>query len=179
MDDLNRLKVPVALRPIAAEIAELTDAVCASLLDEEYTVLAQQLIAQLARKRPSPLVSGTRKAWAGGVLYALGQVNYLFDPAARPHITPDQLAQAVGVARSTMSTKAKLIRDQLKIDHFSGTYQRADVLARNPLIWMVMINGLLWDIRELSVEVQIAAYQQGVIPYVPAHQAQATEEPEL
>ena len=75
-----------------------------------------------------------------------------------------------------MSTEAKLIRDQLRIDYFSGTYQRADVLARNPLIWMVMIDGLLWDIRELSVEVQIAAYQQGVIPYVPAHQAQAIEE---
>jgi Domain of unknown function (DUF6398) len=173
---MERLKVPAALRPIAAEIIELTDAVCASLLDEEYAALARQAVAQLARKRPSPLVSGTRKAWAGGVLYALGQVNFLFDSATRPHVTADQLAQAVAVAKSTMSAKAKLIRDRLKIDHFSGKYQRADMLARNPLIWMVMIDGLLWDVRQLPVEVQIAAYQQGVIPYVPAHLAQATEE---
>ena len=37
------------------------------------------------------------------VVYALGQVNFLFDASGEPHLTADELSAAFGVAKSTMS----------------------------------------------------------------------------
>lgn len=46
------------MRPVAEEIIQITDQVCAQLLDAEYAALTRQAVAKLARKRPSPLLSG-------------------------------------------------------------------------------------------------------------------------
>lgn len=168
MIGLDELKIPKGLRPVADEIVAITDAVCSAVLDEEYADLARQAVAKLARKRPSPLSGGRRATWAAGVLYALGQVNFLFDPASDPCATAEQLAQATGVAKSTMSGKAKKVRDLLRIGYFSPEFQRADVAAQNPLVWMIEVNGLAVDARHVPLEIQVEAFQRGLIPYVPA-----------
>lgn len=167
MIGLDELKIPKGLRPVADEIVAITDRVCSAILDEEYADLARRAVAKLARKRPSPLSGGRRATWAAGVLYALGQVNFLFDPASEPHATAEQLSQAAGVAKSTMSGKAKHVRDLLRIGHFSPEFQRADVVARNPLVWMIEVNGLVVDARRVPLEMQIEVFQRGLIPYVP------------
>ena len=79
MADLGEQKIPAAMRPAAEAIIALTDQVCPELLDEEYAGLARSVVAKLARKRPSPIQSGRAATWAGAVIYALGQVNFLFD----------------------------------------------------------------------------------------------------
>jgi hypothetical protein len=166
--DLDELKIPNAMRLIVDEIVAVSDSVCLQFLDQEYADLARRAVAKLARKRPSPLRSGTRKVWAAGVVYALGQANFLFDPQTRPHATAETLSEAFAVAKSTMSSKAKLIRDGLKISYFSAEFLRADQIADNPLIWMITIDGLACDARSLPVELQAQAYQLGLIPYIPA-----------
>ena len=42
--------------------------------------------------------------------------------------------------------------------------------ARNPLIWMAEVNGLLVDLRDMPREVQAIAFERGMIPYIPADQ---------
>ena len=54
MDAVEPLKVPVALRPVFAEITAITSGFCAEHLDAEYARLCGKLAAKLARKRPSP-----------------------------------------------------------------------------------------------------------------------------
>jgi Domain of unknown function (DUF6398) len=70
--DLGDLRIPVAMRPTAEQVITLADKVCTDLLDEQYAGLARQVVAKLARKRPSPLLSGRAATWAGGVVWALG-----------------------------------------------------------------------------------------------------------
>jgi Domain of unknown function (DUF6398) len=164
----DELKVPKALRPVVDEIVGITDSVCQAVLDEEYADLARRAVAKLARKRPSPLPSGRRATWAAGVVYALGQVNFLFDPASELWVTADQLSEALGVAKSTMGSKARQVRDLLRIDHFSPEFQRADVAAQNPLVWIIEVNGLAMDARHVPLEIQVEAFQRGLIPYIPA-----------
>ena len=41
---------------------------------------------------------------------------------------------------------------------------------QNPLVWMAEVNGMLVDIREMPREVQVIAYEKGMIPYIPADQ---------
>jgi uncharacterized protein DUF6398 len=168
MIGLDELKVPKALRPVADEIVAITDAVCLAVLDEEYADLARRAVAKLARKRPSPLLRGRRAGWAAGVVYALGQANFLFDPAVGPTATADQLSEAFGVAKTTMGSKARQVRDLLRISLFSPEFERADVAARNPLKWIIEVNGLAVDVRHVPPEIQIAAFERGFIPYVPA-----------
>ena len=165
---LDELKIPKGLRPVADEIVGITDSVCLSVLDEEYADLARRAVAKLARKRPSPLLAGRRATWAAGVVYALGHVNFLADPASEPCITADQLSAAFGVAKSTMTSKARQVRDLLRISHFSLEFQRADVAAQNPLAWIIDVNGLAVDARHVPPGIQAEAYRRGLIPYIPA-----------
>ena len=165
---LDELKVPRELRPVVEQIVGITDPVCLSVLDEEYADLARRAVAKLARKRPSPLRAGRRATWAAGVVYALGHVNFLSDPASEPCVTADQLSVAFGVAKSTMSSKARQVRDLLRISHFSPEFQRADVVAQNPLAWIIEVNGLAVDARHVPPDIQAEAFQRGLIPYLPA-----------
>jgi len=166
--ELDELKIPKATRPVAEDIIEITDGVCATLLDADYAGLARQVVAKLARKRPSPLLSGRSATWAAAVVYALGQVNFLFDSSREPHSSADELSAAFGVAKSTMSSKAKQVRDLLKMSYFSAEFLRADVVAENPMVWFIEVDGLAMDSRSLPIDYQLVAFRRGYIPYIPA-----------
>lgn len=168
MTDLADLRIPAAMRTVSGQVIALTDAVCADLLDEEYAGLARHAVAKLARKRPSPLQSGRAATWAGGVVWALGQVNFLFDRASEPYVSHDDLAKAFGLSKSTLGQKAKQVRDMLKMTWATLEFLRAERIDDNPMIWFIMVDGLIFDARKLPVEIQAEAYLNGVIPYVPA-----------
>jgi Domain of unknown function (DUF6398) len=165
--DLDALKIPAAARPAAENIIQITDSACEKLLDAEYAELARQAVAKLARKRPSPLLGGRPSTWASAVVYALGQVNFLFDRAQELYRTPDELSDAFGVSKSTMSNKARQVRDLLKMD-FSAQWQRAGMLELNPAFWFIQVDGFVVDARSMPAEIQLEAYLRGLIPYVPA-----------
>ncbi|MFT5327634.1 MAG: hypothetical protein ACI8P0_005526, partial [Planctomycetaceae bacterium] len=38
----------------------------------------------------------------------------------------------------------------------------------NPLIWMVEVDGFIMDLRSAPRELQEAAFEEGLIPYIPA-----------
>jgi len=166
--ELDELKIPKAMLPVAGEIIQITDEVCAEFLDAEYAGLARQAVAKLARKRPSPLLGGRRATWAAAVVHALGQVNFLFDPASEPCRTAGELSAAFGVAKTTMGSKAKQVRGMLKMSYFKPEFLRADVAAQNPMVWLIEVNGLAVDSRSLPFDYQVAAFRRGYIPYVPA-----------
>jgi hypothetical protein len=167
MADLGDLHIPVAMRPAAEQVIALTDAVCADLLDEEYAGLARHVVAKLARKRPSPLQSGRATTWAGGVIWALGQVNFLFDRSSEPYVTHDDLADAFGLSKSTLSQKAKQVRDILQMTWGKPEFLRAEQIDSSPMIWFIEVNGITLDARQLPLEIQVEAYLKGIIPYVP------------
>jgi len=163
--DTNR--VPAAMLWIYQSIGRLTDEFSASRLNGEYAALARRMAAALARKRPSPLQSGNIETWACGILYALGKINFLFDKAQTPHVRAEDLCSYFGVATSTGSAKAKVILDHLRIRGHDPNWTLPSRLADHPLIWLVSINGLIVDIRDMPEEVQEAAYRRGIIPFVP------------
>jgi hypothetical protein len=123
--DLIALRIPLALRGRAREILAITARSCTEHLDDEYAHLCCQLVAWLARKRPSPLLRGDTRIWAAGAIYAVGQVNFLFDPSQRPHLTADQLAACLGVVKSSMANKSALINKTLNLGVFEPDLTRA------------------------------------------------------
>ena len=162
-------KVPVASLPVFNEITAITSRFCAEHLDEEYARLCVKLAARLARKRPSPLLRGDRRIWAAGIVYAVGRVNFLADPAQRPHLRTDELADLLEVKQTTMANKGRLIMDTLGIGLMEPEYSRSDMLDQNPIVWMIRVDDLIVDARWLPEALQVQAWQRGLIPYVPAH----------
>jgi hypothetical protein len=123
------------IRHRVAEVVEHCDRVCAEVLDAEYTMFSRRLVAKLARKRPSPLARGDTRIWAGGVLYALGQANFLFDPDTRPYVTGADLAALVGVKSSTMGAKAKVVGTATGLRDLDPDFTRADVRSHFRFPW--------------------------------------------
>jgi Domain of unknown function (DUF6398) len=165
------LRVPPAMRDRAQAIIDVTDAACRVHLDDEYARLARILIARLARKQPSPLARGGERIWAAGVIYAIGQVNFLFDRSQTPHMTADQLANALGVVKTTMAQKAGLINRTLALSVFEPELTRVAMIEQHPLAWLVEVNGFLVDARSLPPEVQDEARRRGLIPDLEALRA--------
>src|SRR5690349_18103546 len=127
------------MRPTYAAVVALTDAVCAQHLDDDYARLAREMAAALSRKRPSPLASGQPRSWAGGILHELGSVNFLPDPASKPHMTLAQLAKACGIGESTASAKAAVIRRALGVSRLDPSWTLPALVEANSLTWMAEV----------------------------------------
>jgi hypothetical protein len=162
--------VPSSVEPFYSAIVKLTDAVCKEHLNDEYADLARRLAATLARKRPSPIVRGKPEVWACGIVYALGYVNFLFDKSQNPHMRADELCKAFGVSKSSGANKAKVIRKMLKMIPLDPDWCLPSEIDDNPLIWFLQLNGVIVDIRLMPREIQVIAYEKGLIPYIPADQ---------
>ena len=161
-------KIPHAMAEKFSAIIALTDAFCGRHLDDEYRALIHRVIGALARKRPSPLLKGKESVWAAAAVHAAGRVNFLDDPSRVPHCKPKVIYEFFGIAESTGQNKSKEIRRLLGMGWMSPEWTLPSQLARNPLVWIVKVNGLAIDIRNARVELQRLAYEKGLIPYIPA-----------
>lgn len=163
-------KVPKAMADKFTAITALTDAFCELHLNDEYRSMIHRAIGALARKRPSPLLKGKEQAWAAATIHAIGRANFLDDPTQAPHCKSKVIYEFFGIAESTGQNKSKEIRGLLKIDQFSPEWTLPSRLANNPMVWMLQINGFIVDIRHQPLELQEAAYKQGLIPFIPGKQ---------
>jgi hypothetical protein len=159
-------KVPKGWEGVFASLTELTDRFCNEHLNTEYADLARCAIAALCRKRPSPLSSGHRETWACAVLYALGQINFLHDKSSTPSLAMADLCGHFGIAASTGGNKAKLVRTALSMHPFDHNWTLPSRLLRSSLPWMIELDGLIVDARQLPAAIQAVAVQKGLIPFV-------------
>ena len=160
--------VPKSMRATYDAIVGLTDDFCRDHLNTEYRDLARDMAAALCRKRPSPVASGQPRTWACGIVYELGRVNFLSDPSTQPAMTLAEVCAAFGVGQSTASAKARAISQALGVNRLDPSWSLPSLLDTNPLVWMAEVNGLLVDLREMPREIQEIAFEQGMIPYIPA-----------
>ena len=164
----NSLKVPESMQALYDEISAISDAFCKEHLNDEYAEMARKLAATLARKRPSPLVNGQAKSWAAGIVYTVGQVNFLFDKSNPTYMRADELCKHMGVSQQTASGRAQKIREMLDIFQMHPDWTLPSRVDRNPMIWILKVNGYMVDIRSMPREVQVIAFEKGLIPYIPA-----------
>ena len=160
-------KVSNQMQPRFEEITRLTDAFSDTYLNAEWKTLCRQLTATLCRKRPSPVLTGKANVWAAGIVHALGMVNFLFDPSQTPHVKSPQIPEYFKTSHSTVQAKSKQIRDLLGMYQLSPEWSLPSRLDRNPLAWMITVNGFILDARSLPRPIQEEAFRKGLIPYIP------------
>jgi hypothetical protein len=161
-------RIPKQVEPRYSEIVALTDAACLKHLNGEYAEMARKLAARLARKRPSPLLRGRTDIWACGIVYALGSVNFLFDPSFEPYLSAEDLSEAFGVKQRSCANKAGQIRKMFDMYQMDPEWTLPSLMGENPLVWLVTVNGVVVDVRDMPREIQEIAYEKGLIPYIPA-----------
>ena len=67
MQNTKLPKVPNNVRGTFTEICTTLGVLCKEKLNKEYFNLSVELAAKIARKRPSPFLSGYTKTWAAGI----------------------------------------------------------------------------------------------------------------
>ncbi len=77
------------------------------------------------------------------------------------------MADAVGVAPATLMNRTRDIREGLGLVRMDRRWSTRNMLERNPLVWMVEVDGLPADIRQAPRQVQEEAVRGGIIPFVP------------
>lgn len=159
--------MPANIQPRFDDVVRLTDDVCNSYLSDEYAVLCRELAAALARKRPSPLDRGHTETWACAITYTLGAINFLFDPSEIPHVSARDLCSKFGVSQSTGAARSKQIAQLMRIGPLDPRWCLPSKLNDNPVAWMISVNGIVVDAREMPRDLQEEAYRRGLIPFVP------------
>ena len=69
--------------------------------------------------------------------------------------------------KSTLGAKAKLICDPLRIRPLEPELCRRELLAQNPLAWLIEVDGLIVDARTMPPDIQEEARRRGLIPDMP------------
>lgn len=157
-----------ATAAVLAAIVALTERFCHEHLTDEYAALCRKLAEKLARKRPSPLLSGSPYTWASGIVRTVGWVNFLHDSTQTPHMRLLDIDAAFGISESTGAAKLAMIRKMLKIHQLDPIWSLPSRLDDNPMAWMLQVDGFMMDVRQAPREVQEIAYSKGLIPYIPA-----------
>ena len=134
-------KIPDVTKARFTENVEIIGVLCKEKLNDEYYDLAIELTAKIARKRPSPLLSGSQKTWAAGIVHALGMINFLFDKTQIPYLSSKELCEWFGLGQSTINAKSKMIRDMFKIYPLDLNWWLPSRIADNPLTWMISIDN--------------------------------------
>ena len=84
-----------------------------------------------------------------------------------PFVSADQLCNAFGAAKSTGYQKSKQIRDMFRMSQFDTDWCLPSMVEKNPLVWMIEVDGFTVDASWLPRELQEIAFEKGLIPYVP------------
>ena len=108
---------------------------CKEKLDEEYAILCERMVKTLGKLPESPLTTSKPEQWAAAVVYAVGSLNFLYDPRFQPYIRSKEISEYFHVGHSTVVQKARMIRDILHLSIFWGSkeFSTQYILSRNPL----------------------------------------------
>ena len=155
------------MQDIYLSITKITNEYSKEYLNDEYSEFIQFAVAELCRKRPSPLLRGKLNIWACAITHAIGVVNFLDDSSQKPHVKASKLYETFEVKASTIQSKSKQIRKLLKMSQFDINWTLPSRMDRNPNAWMISLNGFIVDVRNQPMAIQELAFEKGLIPYLP------------
>ena len=119
-------------------------------MDEETFGFCLKLLSKLSRKRTIDITRGKPGNWAGGIIYAVGRLNFMFDKAQDYWFTADELATVLKGSKSTFQQKAKSIEDACKLGLVDAELSRRKLSQGFQLVQLP--NGLMVPVGTLQDE---------------------------
>ena len=137
------------IKKLEEKLIELTQIFCNQKLDSDYKHLCEKLIRKLGRKHDVPFQRGKIEIWAAGVIHALGSINFLFDKSFKPYVTTDQISEYFDAKNSTVSNKAREIKDILNLGYFDSEFSTKKMIEENPFNDLVTVDGFIVPLDSL------------------------------
>ncbi|MDR3062668.1 MAG: DUF6398 domain-containing protein, partial [Methanobrevibacter sp.] len=132
------------------KLLAMVESITQEHLNNEYKELSISLVKKLGRKHDVPFKRGKLEIWATAVVYAIGQINFLFDESFEPYLSSDELCGHFNTKKSTVSDKARKIRDMFNMRHYDEEFSTRYMTENNPFKDMVVTdNGLIVPKSEL------------------------------
>lgn len=125
------------------KLIELVSDFCDENLDDEFKTLCINLVEKMGRKHDVPFRRGKLEIWASSVVYAIAQINFLFDKSSDLYISPDNICDYFDTKKSTVSNKAKTIRDMFNMGHFDKEFSTRYVLNDAPQLYIDEDSGFI------------------------------------
>jgi hypothetical protein len=136
------------------KLLDMVGVICAKKLDDDYFQLCEKLIKKLGRKRDVPFQKGKLEIWAAAVVYAIGSINFLFDKSFEPYMTATQISEYFGTKNSTVSNKAREIKEMFDMWHFNPEFSTQYMTETNPFNNLVMVDGFIVPLDTLPEGMQ-------------------------
>lgn len=157
-------EVPQEVQGRFREIVAITDRFCERRLNDEYREVCRRLLTCLCQP-DSRVQRGKPQSWAAGVVYEVGQVNFLTDPSFEPFVKSEEIAKGCGVSVATMHNKGRDIREAFGLTQLDVDFVVPSRLQDNPLVWMMELpNGMIVDLRNLPAELRNQLDAAGLLP---------------
>ena len=137
-----------------AKLLEMVGAFCAQKLNDDYFLLCEKLIKKIGRKREVPFQRGKLDIWAAAVVYTIGSINFLFDKSFEPYLSAKDISDYFGTSNSTVSAKARDIRNSLKLSMFDSEFSTSKMKEINPFNQFVMVDGFIAPLSSLPENLQ-------------------------
>ncbi|MBT3374766.1 MAG: hypothetical protein HN742_34145 [Lentisphaerae bacterium] len=134
----------------AKEIAVYLALFTSQCFDDELRGLADKLMAKLSRMRKLDITRGRPEIWAGTIVYLIGRLNFLFDRSSPSHVTPDQIAEHFGAAKTTLQNKATMVEKATGIHQGDREFTRSEIADMFSVIELP--NGFLTTLEMLREE---------------------------
>ncbi len=136
------------------QLLEMTGAFCEEKLDADYARLCEKLVKKMGRNRDVPFKRGQLDIWASAVIHALGSINFLFDKSFEPYVPTDEICEYFSTKKTTVSSKAKVIKDMFGLRYFDPEFSTQAMAEENPFNNLVMVDGLIVSLDSLPEELQ-------------------------
>lgn len=133
------------------QLIEMTSSFCDEKLDDDYKQLCIKLIEKMGRKHEVPFKRGKLEIWASAIIYALGQINFLFDKDFEPYLTHDEICDYFGTKKSTVSNKAYTIRNMFNLSPFDKEFSTRYIMDRTPSFSLDDDSGFIIPTSDMDV----------------------------
>ena len=120
------------------ELLDMVESFSKEHINKEYAKICSNLVKKMGRKHDVPFKRGKIEIWASAVIYAIGQINFLFDKSFEPYVTADEICDYFKTKKSTVSSKAKTIRDMFKMGYYDEEFSTQRMNDNNPFKDMVV-----------------------------------------
>ena len=112
---------------IKEKISEFSD----KYLDKEFKTLNLKLLKKLEKRDYVSLNRGKIENWTCGIIFAIGQLNFLFERSFSPYVNNDQLCYYFNVKKQNMWIKSRNIRKLLNLKLGNEDFSTKFVLSLN------------------------------------------------
>lgn len=152
------------------EISGLTDIFCLGYLSKKYVHASRTMVSQLCQSHISLVKPCKTKYWAAGTIHALAKTNQLYATETIPHVPASKVIDEFEISRSTIYKYANLIQQLINVPCFQVPQNHQQQSQATLSQWLISIDGIIIDAREMPHDIQKEAYQKGSIPHLPRNQ---------